>query len=194
MRTCKRCKTTKPPSEFAKRRTWCDECLAEWEARRSTAEARAKLYKRFDPKVDKTSECWYWTAARTDKGYGTIGVEGRTCYAHRIAHERWIAPIPAGSHIDHLCREPACVKPDHLEAVTRKENVRRGSNGALKTHCKQGHPWTATHIYIRPGNGHKMCGTCSLERSRARNKKLAATRGGKGSSPNSGPEADRRSG
>jgi hypothetical protein len=168
MRRCSKCKTTKSESQFAKRRTWCDHCLTRWEAKRSTPEARAKLYKRFHAKVAKTSDCWYWTGARTDKGYGTIGVEGRTCYAHRIAYERWIAPIPSGSHIDHLCRKPACVNPAHLEAVTQKENTRRGSLVALKTHCAQGHPWTDEHIYIRPGNGHKMCRTCSVERSRIR--------------------------
>jgi len=66
------------------------------------------------------------------------------------------------------CRNRACVNPHHLEAVPRKVNLRRGQQRELKTTCAQGHPWTEEHIYVRPGNGHRMCGTCNQERSRAR--------------------------
>jgi hypothetical protein len=97
-----------------------------------------------------------------------MGVEGKTCYAHRLAYERYIGPIPERYSIDHLCRNPACVNPAHLDAVPQKINIRRGKLGTLKTHCAQGHPWMEEHIYIRPDTGHKMCGTCNRERSAAR--------------------------
>jgi HNH endonuclease len=143
-------------------------CYAAWDARRSTPEAKAKLYKRFDAKVETTPYCWEWTGAKTDRRYGSIGVEGKTCYAHRISYEREFGPIPDGFDIDHLCRNRACVNPHHLEAVPRKENLRRGSRVALKTHSAQGHPWAEEHIYVRPGSGKKMCRTCNIERRRAR--------------------------
>jgi hypothetical protein len=166
MRECKRCKKPSPPSKFKLRKTWCDECLDQWEHESSTPTAQESLRERFDAKVQRTSECWLWTGAKTDQDYGTIGLLGRTCYAHRLAHERYKGPIPAGWDVDHLCHERACVNPDHLEAVPHGENVRRGDLVARKTHCAQGHPWTEEHIYVRPGNGHRMCGTCSSERSR----------------------------
>ena len=122
------------------------------------------------PKVERGFPCWRWKAAISDTGYGSIGVEGKTCYAHRLAYERYNGPIPPGFDIDHLCRNRWCVNPDHLEAVPRTVNLRRGLQGALKKTCAQGHPWTEEHIYHRPGSAKKMCGTCNRERSRARSR------------------------
>jgi hypothetical protein len=99
---------------------WCSICHAAWEARRSTREAQAKLHKRFDAKVKKTDGCWEWTGARSDCGYGCIGIEGKTCYAHRIAYERQFGPIPEGVDFGHRCGNRACVNPYHLEALPRK--------------------------------------------------------------------------
>lgn len=123
---------------------------------------------RFDAKVELGPDCWEWVGAISDTGYGSFGVAGRTHYAHRFAYERHKGGIPEGFDIDHLCRNKACVNPAHLDAVTRRENCRRGKRGVLKTHCPQGHPWIEEHIYVRPANGHRMCGTCAVERARAR--------------------------
>jgi hypothetical protein len=129
MRRCRNCKKNKLDSEFRLRRTWCDGCVAESEVRRSTPEAISGLNRRFDAKVAKTSAWWEWTAAKTDKGYGQIGVDGRYLLRHRLAYERYVGPIPTPRQIDHLCRNHACVNPHHLEAVSRKENVRRRPAG-----------------------------------------------------------------
>lgn len=69
--------------------------------------------------------CWTWIGS-TDRGYGVFGAQGRYFRAHRWAWEALVGPIPEGLHLDHLCRNPSCVNPDHLEPVTQAENIRRG--------------------------------------------------------------------
>ena len=70
-----------------------------------------------------------WSRLRS--GYGRVAVrtaEGKTemGLAHRWMYERAVGPIPAGYVIDHLCCNPSCVNPAHLEVVTQAENVHRG--------------------------------------------------------------------
>lgn len=81
---------------------------------------------RFWAKVDKQSDCWVWTGAIKPNGYGTFGAGKKTCYAHRWAYEHVVGSIPDGMHIDHLCRNRACVNPAHLEPVSSAVNVNRG--------------------------------------------------------------------
>ena len=100
--------------------------------------------------------CWNWTAGRTPQGYGNVRHLGRHVYAHRFAYEQIVGAIPAGLQIDHLCRNPSCVNPDHLEPVTNRENARRGLK-AQRTHCKNGHPFDDRTIIYR---GYRRCRTC----------------------------------
>lgn len=101
---------------------------------------RTELGDRFWSKVDKTDDCWLWTGYIDGQGYGQFHHDGRVGYAHRVAYEALVGPIPSGLHIDHLCRVTACVRPSHLEPVTQAENLRR--QGAAITHCPQGHEYT----------------------------------------------------
>lgn len=72
-------------------------------------------------------ECWLWIASWDKEGYGMDGYRGRSIRAHRLSYQFFKGDIPEGLVIDHLCRIKNCVNPDHLEAVTRAENKRRGA-------------------------------------------------------------------
>lgn len=125
---------------------------------------------RFWAKVDTSSECWIWTAAK-QKGYGHFVSDGHHYRAHRVAYEWLVGSIPAGLQIDHLCRNRACVNPDHMEPVTRKENIARGFSLSARrkrqTHCQRGHEFDPVNTYIDK-LGRRNCRTCGMLRARAR--------------------------
>ena len=81
------------------------------------------LEERFFEKVKKTDTCWEWTASKTSDGYGRFGIDGTVRPAHRVSYEMTNGPIGHGLVIDHICHHPSCVNPDHLRAVTRKQNA-----------------------------------------------------------------------
>ena len=136
---------------------------------------------RFEAKVERMPDggCWIWTASRKRFGYGQFFLRRRIRPAHRVAYEHFVGPIPAGLQLDHLCRQPACVNPAHLEPVTAAENLRRGLNGVLsvtRTHCRRGHERNEKNVYVDP-SGTKVCRRCRYKPSRGprgRMAKLAA--------------------
>lgn len=110
-------------------------------------------------KISGPDECWPWRAARNRGGYGVIGRGRRgegNVLAHVAAYELTIGPKPAGSQLDHLCRNTGCVNPAHLEAVPQRENLRRQS--VARTTCRAGHPYTAENT--RPSKRGRVCRTC----------------------------------
>lgn len=78
------------------------------------------------------SPCWVWLRSRNHLGYGSAG---RGVWAHRMMYKRHIGPIPEGLELDHLCRNPSCVNPEHLEPVTHQENIRRAKHVKLTAHA-----------------------------------------------------------
>jgi len=98
----------------------------------------APSYERFMTKVaihgDQPEDCWEWTAGENGVGYGRFHVDGRLVYPHRFAYELYVGPIPEGLDLDHVCRNRRCVRPSHLEPVTRRENLLRGDTIAAAHH------------------------------------------------------------
>lgn len=133
--------------------------------------ADARLPARFWKKVACIpTGCWEWRAAAT-RGYGVYAVERRAQRAHRVAFEALVGPIPEGMDLDHLCRNPSCVNPAHLEVVTHRENVLRGESPpaelARRTRCPEGHPLAGANLSpSSTRRGSRSCLTCERRRSR----------------------------
>ena len=128
-------------------------------------------WERFDVKVEKGERgCLLWTGAKTStNGYGQLWVDGRLQLAHRLAYERRYGSIPDGLVIDHICRVRSCVNPEHLRAVSDKENTLAGVGpaavNARKTHCSNGHEYTEENTTLR-SNGRRECRICKQEQDR----------------------------
>ena len=116
---------------------------------------------------DPATGCWNYVCLFYGRGgYANFVIShslGHRMYAHRYAYTLLRGAIPVGLTLDHLCRNPRCCNPDHLEAVTQRENIRRGTAptavNAAKTHCKRGHAFTTQNTYSR-GEFDRRCRTC----------------------------------
>lgn len=105
--------------------------------------------------------CWLWAGSTNDR-YGVINVGGRNRYAHRMAYEQFVGHIEKGLTIDHLCRNPLCVNPRHLEVVTMRENILRSESpsaiASSRNHCPKGHDYTEENtLWYR---GYRLCRAC----------------------------------
>lgn len=119
-------------------------------------------------------ECWLWTGHCSP--YGSIRLGGRGSRyetAHRAVYRVLVGPIPKGLYLDHLCRNPPCVNPAHLEPVTPGENLRRSpitlqAINLAKTHCPQGHPYDEVNTYARwtPSGPARGCRECKRAKER----------------------------
>lgn len=127
---------------------------------------------RFNAKweLEPGGSCWLWIASKFRNSYGQFRDEAlKTVGAHQFSFRHFKGPIPEGLQIDHLCRVRHCVNPDHLEAVTCRENLLRGATitaeHAAKTHCPQGHPYDGENTYHYEGT--RGCLKCRRSRALA---------------------------
>ncbi len=125
--------------------------------------------------VEDATGCWLWCGNRYSNGYGRMSLDGRERLIHRLAYESLVGPIPAGLHLDHLCRNKFCANPVHVEPVTPAENIQRWSRTV--THCPKGHEYTPANarlkkLYRTSATGEpyfgRDCRACDRERQAAR--------------------------
>lgn len=123
---------------------------------------------------DAESGCWNWTGPLR-KGYGSFTLGKMPMGAYRAAWILMRGDIPDGYHIDHLCRNRACINPAHLEPVTPTVNAARAYEAVPvdarpkrppKAHCKRGHPFSGENLGRRTDGGMK-CKQCMRDYQRA---------------------------
>lgn len=136
--------------------------------------------KRLLSRIDQRGpdECWPWTGAKSQTGYGLAGAGGRRgggAAAHRMVYETFVGPIPDGKDIDHLCHvaekckggitcpHRACCNPKHLAPEESVANTMRGNSpaaiNARKTHCNNGHEFNVINTHVSRA-GKRACRPC----------------------------------
>jgi hypothetical protein len=134
-------------------------------------------------RVTKTEAgCWISGWCKDRKGYTQIWRDGQMRGVHREVYLEAVGPIPEGMVIDHLCNNPPCCNPEHLEAVTPTENTRRSwistpherrklVGSRRRTHCPNGHAYADHGFMVAekrfPGRWYQSCRTCQKERRQA---------------------------
>ena len=103
-------------------RPMCSMHAARWTRHGSTNARKGNtgtLLERYERFVVRGDGCWGWSACTNSLGYGHVAKR----YAHRVAYELFIGPIPHGMEVCHRCDNPPCTNPAHLFLGTRAQNA-----------------------------------------------------------------------
>lgn len=132
--------------------------------------------------------CWLYTGAKNNRGYGVVSTgslplgTNSVSLVHRIVFEDAHGGLVDALELDHLCRNPPCCNPIHLEEVTHSENMSRSSTvaashrrAALQTHCKRGHELAGSNLGLNSAGG-RYCRYCHKESMKVINARAATTR------------------
>jgi len=140
------------------------------------AAALNRLQTRVD--IDLRTNCVNWTGTLRS-GYAVLSVDGHSYSGHRIIAVMFgLMPGASPLYIDHTCMNKRCINPEHLNAVTHAENIKRAyergecqTSGICltnknKTHCPRGHKYTDSNTYMRPDRKFRQCRICRNAKKR----------------------------
>lgn len=141
-------------------------------ARRATAARLAKPQKKqvyflSRMNIDEQTGCWNWTGYTNEHGYGMMPYAGHSEFVHRVsAHVFLRFDLRSQLFVLHRCDNPKCFNPKHLFAGNQTDNMRDASSkgrilNQKKTHCPQGHPYSAENTRIKPCEGRRRCRACT---------------------------------
>lgn len=140
-------------------------------------------YQHFEQFTYREGDCIRWSGSVNPSGYPQYRDPntGQRVLAHRWIYTKLMAPIPFACVLDHVydrgCRYRDCVRIEHLEAVSHRENGRRSSKA--QTHCKHDHEFTEENTYIttnKLGYTERHCRTCQRAAQRRYNARQRAGR------------------
>ena len=112
-------------------------------------------------KLEPTWGCHVWTGKLGSNGRPIVWAGRTPMNAYKLAWQEKNGPVPVQRVLDHVCRVLLCVRPDHLEPVTKSENElrKRFAYRMRRTTCPRGHELKLSRI-ITPGGGW-VCRTCN---------------------------------
>lgn len=96
---------------------------------------------KFWDRVNKRGDCWLWMGAvYKASGYGQVRPKGRKpTTAHRYAYELAYGSAPEGMDVCHRCDVRLCVRPSHLFAGSRQQNMQDAVKKGRQYHGARHH-------------------------------------------------------
>lgn len=141
-------------------RDWCEMHYARWRRKGDTSKAntgvpleRAEIVARFDANVVKTETCWLWKGAINGAGYGTMSLNGKPVFTHRLSWELFRSEPIGDKFVLHICDVKTCVNPSHLFSGSQADNIadmiRKGRKRSVGAKGTKHHKCRLTEDQVR---------------------------------------------